>query len=187
MTYFCPKLYLPTGFLGAVLRRILILLPLIFVSACFTATKEAFDDLTKGSISQCPIASKNFYKVIRNGGTYNGQVKFGAQKIGATGETVCFLNAGKEMQPELMTDIRGFVARSFYKINSQLFIAYNKPYSEKGSLYFIKSDKKGGWEIYGTCKLGSADCPTATSKKEILALADDLESQEPSYVLEAIK
>ncbi len=157
------------------------------MAGCFTATKAAFDELTKGSKSQCPIASKNFYKVTRNAGNYSGQVKFSAEKVGTDGETVCFLSAGKEMQPELGTDIRGFVARSFYKINPELFIAYNRPYSDKGSLYFIKSDKKGGWKIYGTCKIGSADCPTATSKKEILALADGLDSLEPSYVLEAVK
>lgn len=168
-------------------KKILLLIPFLFLGACFTATKAAFEELIIGSKSQCPIATKNFYRVLKDGTTYVGDVKFAAEKIGNTGESVCYLTAAKGMDSGLGLDIRGFVSRSFYKINPQLLIAYNRPYSDKGSLYFIQSDTKGGWIIYGSCKSGSADCPTATTKQGILDLAKELPRQKPSYVLELVK
>lgn len=113
-------------------------------------------------------------------------VKFGSGKLNSS-ETACFLTAGKDMDEALGTDLKSFVDRKFYKINSELFIAYISPYIDKSSLYFIQSDKKGGWYIFGTCKMGKNDCPAASSKQAILDFAKELPNQTPSYVLEVVK
>jgi len=100
------------------MRKILFLLPILFLSSCFSIDKPTLTQIVKGSKNICPLASNTGY-IIHNENGKIGEIKISSIQKG--NETLCYINSASMLDTSLSANLNDFFTRKFYKI-SDVFI-----------------------------------------------------------------
>lgn len=168
-------------------RNLILLLPTFLLANCFSASKEAIEDVTKKSLSVCPFNDKVNFRVTKPDGKDFGIVKISNTSGKIKGSKNCFLSGAKNLGNDLGTDLNSFFSREYYKLPNGLYFGHISPLTDKNTLYILENDKVGNWRIYGTCKKNGADCANAMNANELINLSQEIKNQTPSYILEVVK
>lgn len=168
-------------------QNFLLLIPAFLLANCFSGSKTAIEEITKKSVSICPINSKAPFRVINSSGKIMGEIKISSANGEVAGSKKCYLSGAKNLDGELGVDLRSFFTRTYYKLPNGLFFGHLTPLSDRNTLIILDVDKAGNWRVYGTCKKNGADCPNATNANELLNLSQEIKYQTPNYTLEVVK
>ncbi len=168
-------------------RNFILLLPILLFANCFSASKEAIEEVTKKSAAICPFNEKVKFQILKPDGKYLGDIKISSANGQNKGSRKCFLSFANGLSDELGTDLNSFFSRDYYKLPNGLYFGYLSPLTEKNTIYVLENDKSGDWRIFGTCKKNGADCANATSANELINLSQEIKNQTPNYILKVVK
>ncbi len=166
------------------MRKILFLLPILFLSSCFSVDKPTLTQIVKDAENICPLASAMNYN-IRNEDKYLGEIKIASIQKG--NETLCYIDSAYSLDESLNYKLNDFFTRKFYKISDVLYMMYAEEINDGNSIYIVRKTIDG-WLIYTNCKNGDKDCLIITSTNSFKpTIENEIIRQEPTYWLEEIK